>query len=417
MNKREAARLLDVALNILDLVHCLHTGTANEISFDTWQDMFARGKDYEAARKQWQRWKADLERHGVIEHVEDGREDHVVLKPEAAATAEALRVQAQAVLGEGKVERRFPDRVTIAGQTYNLKVYGRKVPLLSDRQYVELRASIAELGILDDVFTDRRGNVVDGRHRLIIAHELGIDAVPVKVLEIDDPGRLERIANAVNLERRHLSKQQRAELRREIQASVQAEAMRVERKSIRAIADQEGVGRTTIDRYAEAAPRDPRAKVRGTDGRLQPACKPTKAELARRRQEVADLLAQDKNVSEIVDTTGLKRRTVERIIEKLEAESRAPAPTVAPIPPVAIVASTISVSPSTWRDVDREADPVDACLEAALCCLDELRGRLADPTNVGLATSAHEIVESVLWRLLEAAQTNAHCPIRDSAHS
>lgn len=208
MNKREAARLLDVALNIVDLAHCLHTGAANEISFDTWQDMFARGKDYEAARKQWQRWKGDLERHGVAEHVDDGREDHVVLKPEAAATAETLRAQAQAVLDEGKVKpRSFPDRLTIAGQTYNLKVYGRLIPLLSDREYIELRASIAELGVLDDVLTDRRGNVVDGKNRLIACHELGIEDVPVKVLEIDDPSLLERIANAVNLERRHLSKQ------------------------------------------------------------------------------------------------------------------------------------------------------------------------------------------------------------------
>lgn len=117
MNKREALRLNDVALNILDLVHCLHTGAANEISFEAWQDMFARGKDYEAARKQWQRWKEDLEHYGLIERVEDGREDHVILKPQAAETAEALHAQAQAILNDGKVERRYPDKVTIAGRS------------------------------------------------------------------------------------------------------------------------------------------------------------------------------------------------------------------------------------------------------------------------------------------------------------
>ena len=417
MNKREAARLLDEALNILDVVHCLHTGGANEISFDTWQDMFARGKDYEAARKQWQRLKRVLERHGVIEHVEDGREDHVVVKPGTLATAAALEAEARAVLDEGKVveRERFPDRVTIRGRTYNLKVYGRLIPPLTEREYVELRASIAELGVIDHVFMDRRGNIVDGRHRLIACHELGIEDFPVEVLEIDDPDRLEHIANVLNLERRHLSKQKKAEVRRAIQAYVQAQAMRVERKSLRAIADEEGVGRTTIHEYAEAAPRDPRARVRGKDGRLQPAVKPSKEEQAKRRQEVADLLAQEKDIAEIVKATGLKRRTVERIVEKLQAE---PPEDAAPAtPPVKIVARTLSVSSANWRDIDREADPVDACLEAALYCIDELRDRLQDPELAKLATAAHDIVDSVVWRLLEAAKANAHCPVQDSAHS
>lgn len=65
MNKRDAQRLNDVALNILDLVHCMHTGAANEITQQAWQDMFASGKADDTARKQWQRWKKDLEEHGM----------------------------------------------------------------------------------------------------------------------------------------------------------------------------------------------------------------------------------------------------------------------------------------------------------------------------------------------------------------
>ena len=162
MNKKEAQRLNDVALNIIDLAHCLHTGTANEISQETWQNMFARGKNHEAARKQWRGWKEALERHGLCERVKEGREDHVILLPNAVEVAEALRAKAQAVLNRGKVERRDPDQVTVAGQTFYLKVYGRAVRPLTDREYAALRASIQEEGRIEvAIVVDPQGNVVD----------------------------------------------------------------------------------------------------------------------------------------------------------------------------------------------------------------------------------------------------------------
>lgn len=252
------------------------------------------------------------------------------------------------------------------------------------------------------MLVDRRDNVVDGKHKLIIADELGLDVVPVKVLEIDHRETLETIAYDVNVARRHLTKQQRAQVKRERQADAQAEAMRPERKSLRAIAEEQGVHESTIQRDTEAVPRDPRAKVRGKDGRLQPARKPTKAEAAKRRQDITGLLAQEKSVAEIVEALNVSRRTVERIIGELHAEQvdEVPEPSPAPASRVTIVAGSV-VGPSAWRTIDREAAPIAACLEAAIGCMGQLRERLEDPELVELAGAAHDIVESVLWRLME----------------
>ncbi len=300
--------------------------------------------------------------------------------------------------------RQYTHKVTIGGRTLRLKVYGRRIPPLSDREYADLRASIAALGIQEDILADRHDTVVDGKHKLIIAHELGLDFVPVKVLEIDDPETLEAIAYDMNIARRHLTKQQRAQVTRDRQANAQAEAMRPERKSLRAIAEQEGVHESTIQRDTAAVSRDPRAKVRGKDGRLQPARKPTKAEAAKRRQDIAGLLAQEKSVAEIVEALNVSRRTVERIIDELHAEQpdEVPVPAVAPAPgpAITIVAGTV-VGPSAWRTIDREAAPIAACLEAAIGCMEQLRERVQDPELVELARAAHDIVESVLWRLME----------------
>ena len=47
MTSNEAKRLRRIALNALDLAHCLSTGEANTITFDAWRQEFARGKEYE----------------------------------------------------------------------------------------------------------------------------------------------------------------------------------------------------------------------------------------------------------------------------------------------------------------------------------------------------------------------------------
>lgn len=403
MNKRAAHRLNDVALNILDLVHCLHTGAANEISFESWKDMFARGKEYEAARKQWQRWKADLEEHGICERFAEGREDRIILKANAADTAEALHDQAQAVLTRGKVERRYPDQVTIAGRTYFLKVYGRAVRPLTDREYAALRESIlAERRIEVPVIVDPKGNVVDGKHRLIIAVELGLEDVPIIVLEGERPEVLHRLAEDLNACRRQFTRQQLAELARQRQE--RARQKRAAGMSYRQIAEDERVSIAQIQRDLGPEVEAEDATVLGKDGRQQPARKLDAAETAERRQRVAELHRDgEMTPAKIADELGVSVRTVQRDIEAMAAaEAEAPKPESPPYG-YGIVVHMAQVGEKSWLGVDREADPLETCLEAALSCIDQLRTRVEDPELVKLATTAHEVVESVLWRLLEGA--------------
>ena len=405
MNKRDARRLNDVALNILDLVHCLHTGAANEITFESWKDMFARGKEYEAARKQWQRWKADLEDHGICERFAEGREDHIILKPNAADTAEALHDQAQAVLNEGKVERRYPDQVSIAGRTYYLKVYGRAVRPLTDREYADLRESIlAKRRIEVPVIVDPKGNVVDGKHRLIIAAELGLEEVPIIVLEGERPEVLHRLAEDLNACRRQFTRQQIAELMRQRQE--RARAMRAAGMSYRQIAEKEQVSPAMIQKDLGAAAAEA-ATVVGKDGREQPARKPDQEETAERRQRIAELLAEkgDVQAPRVAEELGISLRTAQRDLKVIAAEKASVDPKPEPAPSYGIVAHVVRVGEKSWLGIDREADPLETCLEAALSCIDQLRARVQDPELVKLATTAHEVVESVLWRLLEGARS------------
>lgn len=406
MNKRAAQRLNDVALNILDLAHCLHTGSANEISLETWWDQFARDKDYEAARKQWLRWRKDLVKHGIAEQVEDGRENHVILKPEAIEVAEALRAEAQAVLEKGeKRERAYPDHVTVAGQTYHLKVYGRAVRPLTDREFADLRASVEGKGVEVSVLVDRANNVVDGKHRLMIAAELGFEDIPITVLETDDQEYLEDLAEELNSCRRQFTRKQVAELKRHRQA--RAEAKRAAGMSLRQIAEEEGVTRTTIQKDLEDSGECDALKVRGKDGALRPAHKSSREEAAARRQRIAELLADDEyeelSVREIAEQLGVSPRTVQRDIKAIgargsdESESER-----AGEPEFGIVVQEVGTG-ETWRGVDRESAPLGTCLEVAIDCLDQLRQRLDDPELVELAEAARGFVDSVVWRLMEGA--------------
>ena len=409
MNKRDAQRLNDVALNILDLVHCMHTGAANEITFEAWRDMFASGKEYEAARKQWQRWKEDLEENGICERVADGREDHVILKRNAVEVAEALHAEAQAILNEGKVERRYPDQVTVAGRTYRLKVYGRAVRPLTDREYAELRASIVASGRIEiEVLVDRRDNVVDGKHRLMIAAELGLTDVPIKVLD-DDPQRLEIIAVDVNAFRRHLTKQQIAELKRQRQE--RARAQQADGKTMREIAEAEGVDVSTIQRDLKEAELPSTAKVVGKDGVQRPARKATVEETATRRQRVAELFGSsggpdEDTVREVAVELGVTPRTVWRDVKALglqRAENTPPESTPS-TSDYGIVVHEVRYG-ETCLGIDREAAPLEACLEAALGGLGQVRARVEEPELVELVDSISKVVESVLWRILEGATT------------
>ncbi|MDX6413667.1 MAG: hypothetical protein QOH23_1077, partial [Gaiellaceae bacterium] len=76
-------------------------------------------------------------------------------------------------------------------------------------EYAAFLADIAERGILVPLEISEEGKVLDGRHRLQAARELGIDTVPVRIVAPADEH--EHVLLAA-LQRRHLSASQKAAL-------------------------------------------------------------------------------------------------------------------------------------------------------------------------------------------------------------
>ncbi len=81
------------------------------------------------------------------------------------------------------------------------------IPLMSEEEFQELKANIAEHGVRDFV-TFWKGQLVDGRHRVRAMQELGIDVAchSSELFDDDDPIAF---TISVNLKRRNLTESQR----------------------------------------------------------------------------------------------------------------------------------------------------------------------------------------------------------------
>lgn len=85
-------------------------------------------------------------------------------------------------------------------------------PPLSDAEYAELKADIAERGVMVPVEYDEFGNVLDGFHRLQICGELGIKDYPNVVRYGLTDAEKRQHARKLNLARRHLNQAQKREV-------------------------------------------------------------------------------------------------------------------------------------------------------------------------------------------------------------
>ena len=160
------------------------------------------------------------------------------------------------------------------------------MPPLDPETLTGLRESIKRYGVLVPVVADLDGNVLDGHHRLAIADELDVihplvviapmpttygvpreEAIKVdkqrtaikkkakevihnhfetgglgEVIEVADDADVAEIARSLNLDRRHLTTEQRLDLTAELRAKG---------TSIRAIAKATGVSKTQVGRDIE----------------------------------------------------------------------------------------------------------------------------------------------------------------------
>ena len=142
------------------------------------------------------------------------------------------------------------EALTIGHAHFYLR-YADLLPPLTAEEYAGLRASIEAHGIQQAIVVHRLTrthiDVVDGAHRLRIAHELGLDlaAIPLNFLMAATSEEDQRaLAWSLNADRRHLSK----ELRQQ-----RAVELRQQGKSYRAIAEELGVSQMTAQRDVQEA--------------------------------------------------------------------------------------------------------------------------------------------------------------------
>lgn len=116
------------------------------------------------------------------------------------------------------------------------------MPDLSEEEFAELKASIAEHGVMIPIELDECGNVLDGHHRLRACEELGITDYPTVVREgMTEQDKLLH-AFTLNTARRHLTHEQKA-------AAISEIIKRDPTLSNRKIAKAVGVSHPTIGKY------------------------------------------------------------------------------------------------------------------------------------------------------------------------
>lgn len=139
------------------------------------------------------------------------------------------------------------------------------MPNLTEEEYEALKHDIAARGVQVPIEYDEKGGILDGHHRLRACQELGIKDWPrvVRVGMTEDQKREHVLA--LNLARRHLSKEQRAEL---------VARLRAEGWSLRRIANRLNVDPMTVKHDLSGVEFSTPDRIEGADGKSYPAHKP-----------------------------------------------------------------------------------------------------------------------------------------------
>ena len=144
------------------------------------------------------------------------------------------------------------------------------LPPLTPEEYSALEASILEHGILSPVITDENGVILDGHHRSRIAAEHGISC-PKQIVYGKTDTEKRTMALSMNLDRRHLNREQKRAL---VAESVKADPQLSDREHARRSgASDKTVG--TVRRELVANAEIPHSVERVTaDGKPAPGVKP-----------------------------------------------------------------------------------------------------------------------------------------------
>lgn len=80
------------------------------------------------------------------------------------------------------------------------------MPRLSPDEYADLEQSIKQDGVLLPIIVSEGGEIIDGHHRAEIAHKIGVHCP--RVVKSGTPTELRTFAFSLNLNRRHLTREQ-----------------------------------------------------------------------------------------------------------------------------------------------------------------------------------------------------------------
>lgn len=141
------------------------------------------------------------------------------------------------------------------------------LPRLADDEYAALEKSIREHGIQVPIVVDENGSVIDGHHRKEIADRLGVPCPRNTASDLDETGK-RTLACSLNLDRRHLNREQKREV---VAKSLKADPQLSNRQH----AERVGVDHKTVGSLREAL--QSRGEIPHADthvdslGRQQPA--------------------------------------------------------------------------------------------------------------------------------------------------
>ena len=194
------------------------------------------------------------------------------------------------------------------------------LPALTAEQFAALKADVAERGVLVAVELDETGAVLDGHHRLRAWRELRAEGVrvppyPRVVRRLPDEAAKLEHALRLNLQRRHLDREQRAEL---------AAELRRRGMSLRRIGAELDVDAATVWRdvsgVADATPE----RIAGLDGKSYRPARPASSPaivVHSERDERRAIAALD-TLGDDAPARSLELRRVERVARDAVLERR-----------------------------------------------------------------------------------------------
>lgn len=139
------------------------------------------------------------------------------------------------------------------------------LPPLTEDEYESLKADIRERGVLVAIEFDENGDVLDGHHRLRIAHELGITDYPKVIREGWTEVQKRSHARSLNVRRRHLNQEQKRQL-------IAQEILENPAASNNSVAKRLGVSDMTVASVRGGLGSEGQSEVvQGADGKFYPA--------------------------------------------------------------------------------------------------------------------------------------------------